>query len=83
VVDHCARKLQVQETLTDEIVRTLERDLRPRGVGVVIRATHFCMHLRGVNHPGQMTTTALKGCVHDDPELRREFLALAPGAAGR
>ena len=83
VVDHCARKLQVQEALADEIARTLERVLRPRGVGVVIQATHFCMHLRGVNHPGQMTTSALKGCLHDDPALRREFMALAPGAAGR
>ena len=80
VVDYCARKLQVQEALTDEIAKTLQAALRPRGVGVVIQAKHFCMALRGVNHPGQMTTSALAGLLKDDPELRREFMALA-GAA--
>lgn len=47
------------------------------GVGVVIRARHFCMELRGVNHPGLMTTSALRGAFRYRPEVKAEFLALA------
>ncbi len=81
VVDHCARKLQLQETLTDEIAKTIESLVQPRGVGVLIQATHACMTLRGVNHGGTVTTKALSGTILDDSNLRREFMTLAQGGA--
>lgn len=77
VVDHAARKLQMQEALTDEIARRIELALKPRGVGVFIQATHLCVQMRGVNHPGVMTTSAVTGCFKEDPQVHREFLALA------
>lgn len=77
MVDHCARKPQVQETLTDEIAERLMHKLRPQGIGVSIRATHHCVLLRGVNHPAVMTTHSLTGCMRDNPELRSEFMALS------
>lgn len=76
VVDHFARRPQLQETLTAEIARFLEEQLQPRGVGVLVRATHQCMEMRGVNHGGQMTTTTLLGAFRDDPALHAEFLAV-------
>ena len=81
VVDYCARKLQMQEALTDEIAEFLQGALAPRGVGIFIQATHLCMQLRGVNHPGQMTTSAFTGCLRDDAVLRGEFMALAGSVA--
>ncbi len=61
VVNHFARRPQMQEFLTQQVAEYLERELRPRGVGVVVRGRHLCMELRGVNHPGVMTTTTLLG----------------------
>lgn len=81
VVDHFARRPQLQEILTGQVARYLEQSLAPRGVGVAIRASHFCMELRGVNHPGVMSTTFLLGEMRDDPALRAEFLALSQTAA--
>lgn len=78
VVNRFARRLQLQENLTHEIALYLSEHLRPRGVGVTVQASHLCMELRGVNHPGVMTTTSLLGAVKDDPALRAEFLALVP-----
>jgi len=79
VVDHFARRPQMQEMLTQEIAAFLQEGLQPRGVGVLVRATHFCMNIRGVNHPGTMTTTALLGDFEQDPTVRHEFLAMAHG----
>ena len=80
VVDLFARSLQVQERLTTDIARWLERELAPRGLGVVIEAEHMCMSLRGVQKPGATTvTSALVGQVRDDARTRQEFLALAGG----
>lgn len=77
VVDLYARSLQVQERLTTQIAGWLERELDPKGVGVVIEAEHMCMSLRGVQKPGANTvTSALRGVVRDDPRTRGEFLAL-------
>jgi GTP cyclohydrolase I len=78
VVNHFARRPQLQENLTHEIATFLERQLQPLGVGVVVQASHSCMELRGVNHPGVMTTTTLLGALKTDPSLRAEFLSLAP-----
>jgi GTP cyclohydrolase I len=78
VVDHFARDLQVQERLTTQIARWFERELSPKGVGVVLEAEHSCMSLRGAAKPGSRTvTSALHGLVRDDPRTRQEFLHLA------
>ncbi len=80
VVEYYARALQVQERLTVQVADWLERELEPRGVGVVIEAEHMCMTLRGVRKPGTKTvTSALHGVVRDDPRTRQEFLALVKG----
>ena len=77
VVDYFARSLQVQERLTCEVADWLERELRPKGVGVVLEAEHMCMSLRGVQKHGATTvTSALRGSVRDDARTRQEFLAL-------
>jgi GTP cyclohydrolase I len=77
VVELYARSLQVQERLTTQIASWLERELDPKGVGVVIEAEHMCMSLRGVQKPGATTiTSALRGLVRDDPRTRGEFLSL-------
>lgn len=78
VVDYYARRPQVQETLTTQIAHHIQEVMRPSGVGVVVRADHFCMRLRGVKHPGDMVTSALRG-VFKEPEVRAEFLSLALG----
>jgi GTP cyclohydrolase IA len=80
VVEYYARALQVQERLTTQVADWLERELQPKGVGVVIEAEHMCMTLRGVQKPGTKTvTSALHGLVRDDPRTRAEFLALVKG----
>ena len=77
VVEHFARRLQVQERMTVQIADWLEQELAPRGVGVVLDAEHFCMTLRGVQKPGARTiTSALRGLVRDDSRTRAEFLTL-------
>jgi GTP cyclohydrolase IA len=77
VVDYFARSLQVQERLTTQVAGWLQRELEPKGVGVVIEAEHMCMSLRGVQKPGARTvTSALRGLVRDDARTRQEFLAL-------
>jgi GTP cyclohydrolase I len=82
VVDHFARALQVQERLTVQVADWLERELAPKGVGVVLEAEHMCMSLRGVQKAGSTTvTSALRGIVRDDARTRQEFLALTTGGA--
>ncbi|TML97196.1 MAG: GTP cyclohydrolase I FolE [Actinobacteria bacterium] len=77
VVDLFARDLQIQERLTTQIADWLERELEPKGVGVVVEAEHLCMSLRGVQKLGAKTvTSALHGLVRDDARTRGEFLAL-------
>ena len=77
VVDYFARSLQVQERLTTQVADWLQRELEPKGVGVVIEAEHMCMSLRGIQKPGAKTvTSALRGLVRDDGRTRQEFLAL-------
>jgi GTP cyclohydrolase IA len=77
VVELFARDLQIQERLTTQIAGWLERELEPKGVGVVLEAEHMCMSLRGVQKFGAKTvTSALRGLVRDDARTRQEFLAL-------
>ncbi len=78
VVELFARDLQIQERLTMQIADWLQRELQPKGVGVVLEAEHLCMSLRGVQKLGAKTvTSALHGLVRDDARTRQEFLALA------
>lgn len=84
VVDVYARRLQVQERLTEEIAGALDDVLAPRGVGVVVEAAHMCMMMRGVEKQNSMTvTSALRGVFKDDAMTRSEFLRLAHGHGGR
>jgi GTP cyclohydrolase I len=77
VVDHFARRLQVQERLTVQIAGWLTETLKPKGVGVVLEAEHLCMSLRGVQKTGAETvTSALHGTVRDDARTRAEFLTV-------
>ncbi len=78
IVDVFARRLQVQERLTDQIADALERVLKPRGVAVVIEARHLCMMMRGVEKQNSETlTSAVRGVFRDCPMTRDEFLRLA------
>ena len=77
VVDVFARRLQVQERLTEQIAEALSDVLQPRGVGVVIEAQHLCMMMRGVQKQNSSTiTSAMRGEFRDDPKTRDEFLRL-------
>jgi GTP cyclohydrolase I len=76
VVDGFARRPQVQERLTTEIAETIEKNLEPRGVLVVLEAEHLCMSMRGVRKPGTTTvTSAVRGLFRDDPRTRAEAMA--------
>ncbi|MCX6135254.1 MAG: GTP cyclohydrolase I FolE [Ignavibacteriales bacterium] len=77
VVEVFARRLQVQERLTQEIAETIFKYLKPRGVGVVMEARHLCMMMRGVEqHDSAATTSAMLGSFRDDVKTRTEFLTL-------
>jgi GTP cyclohydrolase I len=78
LVELHASRPQTQERLTRRIADTLEQELSPYGVGVVVEAEHTCLSLRGARASGVRTyTTALSGRLRDDPQSRSEFLALA------
>jgi GTP cyclohydrolase I len=78
IVDHFARRLQVQERLTEQVASAVESVLAPLGVGVVIEAEHLCMMMRGVEKQNSRTiTSALRGVFRDDARTRDEFLSLA------
>jgi GTP cyclohydrolase I len=77
VVNGFARRLQIQEKMTAEIADAIHNILHPKGVGVVVEASHSCMTLRGVNSPGSsLITSHLIGAVRDDHRTRQEFLRL-------
>ena len=77
IVDCFARRLQGQERLTVQIADFLMDNLKPRGVAVVLEASHSCMTIRGIKKPGSiMTTSALRGIFRKDPRSRAEVLSL-------
>ena len=79
IVDMFARRLQLQERLTDQVADAIMEVLAPRGVGVVVEAYHLCMMMRGVQKQhSKAVTSALRGCFHDGT-TRNEFLRLAHG----
>lgn len=80
LVDVFARRLQVQERLTDQIADALMDVLMPFGVGVVVEANHLCMMMRGVEKQNSSAvTSALRGSFKEDAKTRNEFLRLAHG----
>lgn len=82
LVDAYAKRLQIQEKMTVQIADTLQEILQPKGVAVVLEATHQCMSTRGVHKAGvAMVTSRLLGAFRDDATTRREFFAIV-GAAG-
>ena len=80
IVDVFARRLQVQERMTDQIADALMAVLEPMGVGVVVEAYHLCMMMRGVQKQNSKTvTSSLRGIFRDDAKTRDEFLRLVHG----
>jgi GTP cyclohydrolase I len=77
IVDAFARRLQIQERLTQQVAQTIEEIIDPVGVGVICEARHFCMMMRGVEkqHSGAMTS-AMLGAFRDRKDTRDEFLSL-------
>jgi GTP cyclohydrolase I len=72
-----AKRLQIQEKLTSQVAQTIQTVLQPRGVGVIIDATHQCMSTRGVHKTGvSMMTSKMLGAFRDDPKTREEFMSL-------
>jgi len=86
VIELYAKRLQIQEKLTSQVANAIQDVLRPRGVAVVVDATHQCMTTRGVRKPGvSMITSQMLGAFRSDAATRREFLAMigtTPGPRG-
>jgi GTP cyclohydrolase I len=83
LVDAFAKRLQIQEKMTVQIADTLNEVLQPKGVGVILEASHQCMSTRGVHKAGvEMVTSRMLGTFRTDPSTRREFLSIVgnPGA---
>lgn len=77
IVDCFAKRLQVQERLTDQIADFLMENLKPKGVAVVLEASHSCMTIRGIKKPGStMVTSSLRGIFRVDPKSRSEVMGL-------
>lgn len=80
VVESVSRRPQVQERMTEEIAKLLEVELEPKGVAVVVEATHTCMTIRGVRKPGSLcVTSALKGLFRTNVSSRAEVMQLIYG----
>lgn len=81
LVECYARRLQIQERMTQQIADALTEHLQPRGVGVVLAASHSCMCARGVRKPGaEMVTSSLTGALRDKADARAELMSLLGGA---
>jgi GTP cyclohydrolase IA len=77
VVEAYSKRLQIQERLTAQIANTIESVLKPRGVAVVVKATHHCMVSRGIHKRGtDLVTSRMLGCFRDNPMTRGEFLSM-------
>lgn len=82
LVEIFARRLQVQERLTQQIADALMEHLQPKGVGVVLQMRHGCMEFRGIQKTGTITmSSALRGCVKEESDCRAEFLSLVAVAS--
>ncbi|MSO13473.1 GTP cyclohydrolase I FolE [Rickettsiales endosymbiont of Trichoplax sp. H2] len=77
IVEIYSKRLQIQERLTSEIANTINYTLKPKGVAVIIEASHSCINNRGINQKlAKMKTHALIGCFRNDPEISRRFFQL-------
>jgi len=77
IVEAYAKRLQIQEKLTAQIANTIDRVLKPQGVGVVVKATHHCMTMRGVHkHESDLVTSRMLGTFRENPITRQEFLKM-------
>ncbi|MDB5412429.1 MAG: cyclohydrolase FolE [Rubritepida sp.] len=83
VIDAYSKRLQIQEKLTAQIANTIENVLQPKGVAVVIEASHQCMTTRGVHKTGvSMVTSRMLGAFRTNDSTRREFLSMISGSRG-
>ncbi len=83
VVDIFARRMQIQEQLTEQIADAIMQTIKPKGVAVVIQARHMCMEMRGVQKINSTTTSsALRGLFKSDEKTRAEFFSLVNAPAG-
>jgi GTP cyclohydrolase I len=84
LVEVYAKRLQIQEKMTSEIANALQDILQPKGVAVVIEASHECITTRGINKLGvNMVTSRMLGAFRDNASTRREFLAVIGNPANR
>lgn len=81
LVDIFSRRLQIQERITGQIADTLQANLEPLGVGVMLECRHLCMESRGAKAKAVTTTSALRGVLLEKPEARAEFFALVRSAS--
>ena len=82
VVEAYAKRLQIQERLTAQIANCIEQVLKPKGTGVVIKATHHCMTSRGINKQGtELVTSRMLGCFRDNPMTRQELMSMVHSSA--
>lgn len=80
LVNMFARRLQIQERLTNQIAHAIENEINPQGVGVIVEARHLCMVMRGVEKQNSQTiTSAMLGSFRENKETRDEFLSLVSG----
>jgi GTP cyclohydrolase I len=83
VIELYSKRLQIQERMTAQIATAINDVLRPRGVAVVVRATHQCMTTRGIHKPGvSMVTSRMLGAFRNNEATRREFLAMIGNVGG-
>jgi GTP cyclohydrolase IA len=77
ITETIARRPQVQERMTEDLAELIMKELKPRGVGVIVEAAHSCMTIRGVKKPGAMTiTSAMRGLFRTNPMTRNELMSL-------
>ncbi len=79
LVNCFSKRLQIQERMTTQIAEAMDDALKPMGVGVIVKARHTCMTMRGVRAPGELVTSKLIGAFKKNPTVRSEFLQLAKG----
>jgi GTP cyclohydrolase I len=74
IVDYYSAKLQIQERLVKEILDAIEKEIKPRGIALVMKGTHLCKTMRGAKKEGEMITSDLRGCFRTSELCRNEFM---------
>jgi GTP cyclohydrolase I len=78
-VEYYSKRLNTQEYLTNNIAEFLYRNLKPKGIGVIIEGRHLCQEMRGIKKRGEMITSTLKGIFMEKPKVKQEFFNLTKG----